>query len=84
MKQSDRLNEKDPRELLRATLKYDELMQGILQNKILVEKGYWNALLCNSDEIGYRLYNVRRNHLIKTGAINEDELRKAVLNILFK
>lgn len=84
MNQLDQLSAKDPHELLHATIKYDELIQVILQNKILVEKGYWNVLICNSDEIGFRLYNVRRIHLIKTCIIDEDELRKAVLNLLIK
>lgn len=72
----------DPFDLMWASVKYEELMQRLFQNLILIESGAWAKPLhaCNEQEA--RLYDMRRAWLIKHGGYDEHDLRQQVVEIL--
>jgi hypothetical protein len=80
MKQQKKLEDYDSYDLLWATVKYDELLQVVFQNIILVERKHWRMLICDSSDVIARSYFERRAWLLRHKVINEDELRKEVIN----
>lgn len=82
--QWDKLCEHDSYNLLWATVKYDDLMQSVLQNLLLVERGKVPRLIMDCGQTDYELYRKRRDWCIKNQLIDEDELRKSVIHLLFR
>jgi hypothetical protein len=80
MKQQKKLDDYDSYDLLWATVKYDELLQIVFQNIIIVERKRWRMLICDSSDMIARSYFERRAWLIRHNVLNEDELRKEVIN----
>lgn len=77
--QQERLEQFSIHELMRATLKYDELLQMILQNQILVNLGMWDRYLFDSTPAQISEYVQARTALFERGLLNEDKLRKMVI-----
>lgn len=75
-----KLEDYDSYDLLWATVKYDELLQVVFQNIILVERKHWRVLICDASDMIARTYFERRAWLLRHKVINEDELRKEVIN----
>lgn len=73
------LDDYDSYDLIWATVKYDELLQSVVQNIILVERKYWQVLLCDSSNLTCGLYFEHRDWLLFHHVIDEDELRKEVI-----
>ena len=84
MRQEDRLNKVPVYEALAATVKYDELMQNLFQNLLLVERGMWRKPLCECNEQEAKLYQMRRSWLFKHEVVDEDELRKEVIHLMMR
>jgi hypothetical protein len=84
MTQQEMLMAADLNQQLWATYKYDELLQVVLQNKILVERGLCKKLFCDSCDTEMVLYNYYRGHLIMSHKVNEDELRGTVIELVSK
>lgn len=82
MNQEQRLHACRTIDILWAANKYEELMQLVLQNALLVEHGYWNTLFHNSSDLEMKMYAIRRDALIDMGIIDERELRGMVLDLL--
>ena len=80
MKHQKKLEDYDSGDLLWATVKYDELLQVIFQNIIIVERKLWQRLICDSSDTIAKSYFARRAWLIRHNVINEEELRKEVIN----
>lgn len=82
MTQEDRLYHHSEYDLLWATVKYDELFQQVIQNLLIIERGHWRVFLydCGDDMQTYKLYQLRRKWLFKSKILDEDELRKEVIN----
>jgi hypothetical protein len=53
-----------------------------MQNLLIIEKGHWRTFLYHFDDDmqAYKLYQLRRQWLFKQKILNEDELRKEVIN----
>ena len=81
---TSKLDHYDPYELMWATVKYDELMQRLFQNLILIELGKWAKPLADCTEQEARLYDMRRAWLFKHEIVDEGSLRLLVLNLWFK
>ena len=84
MNQQTRLDQTPLRELIWATVKYDELLQTVYQNQILVKTGMWKKLFCNSSDIEMQIYHLRRQSLIATNLLDEDALRREVLEMIVR
>ena len=67
-------------DLLWATVKCDELFQIVFQNIILVERKHWHVLICDASNVIAKMYFERRAWLLRHEVINEDELRKEVID----
>ena len=84
MSQQKRLDEYPLNDLIWATVQYDELLQTVFQNIILIEKGYWVTHLKDSSDATAKRYFKRKEELIKCGIVDETRLRLQVLNRLTK
>lgn len=77
----NKLDKYDPYDLMWATVKYDDLMQRVFQNLILIQLGKWAKPLCECTEQETRLYDMRRAWLLERGIIKEDDLRRIALSL---
>jgi hypothetical protein len=84
MTQQERLFRCDMMAVLTATIKYEELMQTLFQNLLLVERGMWRKPLCDCTEQEAKLYQMRRSWLFSHDVVNENELRKEVMHLLIR
>lgn len=71
-----------PYDLLWATVKFDELIQSVYQNLLLIEQGRWEKPLCESTEQEAKLYESRRAWLFQQEVVDEDCLRRQVLDLV--
>ena len=84
MKQKERLNEVDELDLIWATNKFYGTLQTVLQNKMLVEYGFWDSYLHESSELTAKLYFATRAKMIAKGKIDENLLCEMVIASLSK
>ena len=84
MRQQERLNQFNDLDLIWATNKYLQILQTVLQNKMLVEHGFWDTLLCDSDELTAKLYHATRAKMIAKGRLDEMLLHEMVVAAIAK
>ncbi len=82
-KQMKKMDELPVEELMIAAVLYEEFMHDIVQNIILVKRGDWDKLICDSTDFEARAYYHWLKKSVQDKKIDAYELRHASLNYLY-